>query len=186
MPDTSIRRALDHVLTGSAQTMRTLSQSLLDGNLSLASWQAAMMQEIKSAHLVASTLATGGWSQMDQSDFGFVGQRIRSQYAYLRTFASQISIGSQPWNGTIAARSELYAEAARQTHRAAVERAAKKRGMEQERNVLGASDHCPGCLSATAEGWVPIGTLTPCGSRNCLSRCHCSIIYRVKAPAMAA
>lgn len=186
MPDAAIRRALEQVITGSAQTMRTLSQSLLDGSLPLASWQSQMMHEIKAGHLVAATLATGGWAQMDQSDFGFTGQRIRTQYVYLRSFAADVASGKQPWNGTIAARAELYAHASRQTHRAAVERVALKRDEELERNVLGIADHCAGCLAATAQGWVPVGTLPPPGTRNCLSRCRCWIEYRVRASAMAA
>lgn len=186
VPDTAIRRALDHVITGSAQRMREMSQALLDGTQSLASWQLRMMGEIKSAHLVASTLATGGWAQMDQSDFGFVGQRIRSQYAFLRSFAADIASGRQPWNGTIAARSELYAEAARQTHRAAVQREAIGRGVDQERNVLGIADHCTGCLDATAEGWVDVGSLPPPGARQCMARCHCFIDYRTRRQAAAA
>lgn len=185
--ENAVRSALDTVLTGEAQAMRDLTQALVEGRLPLAAWQVGMMQEIKSAHLVGTALATGGWAEMDQSDFGWVGQRIRSQYAYLRGFAADITSGRQKLDGTVLARATLYAEAGRQTHRAAIERAAKQRGMQQERNQLGAADHCSGCLSATAAGWVEIGTLVPCGSRSCLSRCHCSIIYRmVRVPARAA
>jgi hypothetical protein len=177
----AIRRALDQVLDGSAQTMRELTQALIDNRLSLGAWQAGMMQEVKAVHLVGATLAQGGWNQMTQADFGWTGQRIRSQYGYLRNFAAQIASGTQPLNGIALARAELYAHAGRQTHRAAVERAAKERGMEQERNVLGSADHCSGCLDQTSRGWVGIGELVPCGSRNCLSRCRCSIEYRQAA-----
>jgi hypothetical protein len=177
----AIRRALDQVLDGSVQTMRELTQALIDNRLSLGAWQASMMQEVKAAHLVGATLANGGWNQMTQADFGWIGQRIRSQYGYLRHFAAQIASGTQPLNGIALARAELYAEAGRQTHRAALGRSAKERGMEQEANRLGSADHCPGCLAQTARGWVLIGSLTPCGSRNCLSRCHCSLSYRMKA-----
>lgn len=171
---------------GSAQGMRDLTQALAEGRLSLASWQASMMAEVKAAHLVAATLAHGGWNRMDQSALGWTGQRVRSQYAYLRDFAAQIASGRQKLDGTALARATMYAEAARSTHRAALTRLARQRGENQERNVLGAADHCAGCLSATAQGWVPIGTLVPCGSRNCLGRCHCYLIYRESPVAMAA
>jgi hypothetical protein len=173
-----IRRALDQVIDVQATQMRALSQSLIDGQINLATWQSMMMQGVKSVHVVGATLAKGGWAQMDQSDWGWTGQRVRSQYAYLRDFAAQIASGKQPLNGTALARAELYAHAGRATHRAAQERLAKERGLEQERNQLGAADHCPGCLGETARGWVPIGSLIPCGSRNCLARCRCSIIWR--------
>lgn len=173
-----IARALDQVIDAQASQMRALTQSLIDGQINLATWQAQMMQSVKSVHLVGTALANGGWSQLDQSDFGWTGQRIRSQYAYLRDFANQLASGKQPLNGTALARAELYAHAGRATHSAAQERLAQQRGMEQERNQLGAADHCPGCLGETARGWVPIGSLIPCGSRNCLARCHCSIVWR--------
>lgn len=177
--DQAVRSALDTVINAQAATMRANTQALIDGRLSLADWQLQQMQAIKSVHLVGLATANGGWNNLDQSDFGWAGQRIRREYAYLRDFTAQIASGKQPLNGTALARSELYAHAGRQTHRAAIERAAKDRGMAQERNQLGAADHCAGCLAQTSRGWVPIGSLVPCGSRDCLSRCHCSLSYRM-------
>lgn len=183
VPDQSIRRALDVVLDAQAQTMRTLTQQLMDGALSLPDWQQQMMQATKSVHLVGLAVAHGGWNQLDQSDFGWVGQRIRSQYGFLNRFGADIAAGRQKMDGTLLARSELYAQAGRATHRAAEQRLATKRGLHEERNVLGAADHCAGCLSETARGWVRIGSLVPCGSRDCLVRCHCSLTYRQRTAA---
>lgn len=177
------RRALDQVLDAQATSMRALTQGLIDGGVSLADWQLQMMAMIKTGHLTGTSLAVGGWTQMDASDFGWTGQRIRSQYAYLRGFAADIAAGRQQLNGAALARVELYAHAARSTHRAAQQRMAKERGMEMERNQLGAADHCPGCLGETARGWQPIGTLIPCGSRQCLARCHCSLTYKIRSAA---
>lgn len=178
-----IRRALDAVIDSEATRMRALTQSLLDGGLSLSAWESSMLSSIKSLHLVGLSTASGGWYSLDSSDFGWVGRRIRDQYEYLRGFAADLASGKQPLNGTALARAEMYASAARSTHRAAIERAAKERGLEQERNQLGSADHCGGCLGETARGWVAIGSLVPCGSRTCRSRCHCSIVYRMKAAA---
>lgn len=183
MPDETVRSTLDRVITVQTQQMRDLGQAMMEGRLSLADWQFQSMQAIKSGHLISLALAKGGWNNLDQSDYGWVGQRIRGQYAYLRDFAGQIASGRQPLTPMVLARSELYAEAARQTHRAAQRRAAQQRGLEQEKNQLGAADHCPGCLGETSRGWVPIGTLVPCGSRSCLARCHCSLTYRTKPAA---
>lgn len=174
----SIRTAVDTVLTAQAQTNRLLTQQLIDGTLTLGDWQLQMMQGVKSVHLVGLSAATGGWAQLDQSDFGWAGQRIRTQYGFLDRFARDIAAGRQLLTASAVARAEMYAEAGRATHRAAEQRQARQRGMEQERNVLGAADHCAGCLGATARGWVAAGSLVPCGSRNCLSRCHCHLVYR--------
>jgi hypothetical protein len=137
-----------------------------------------MMSQAKSIHLDGAAVAMGGWYSMDQSDFGWTGQRIRSQYGYLRGFAADVASGKQKLDGTALTRATLYAEAGRQTHRAAEQRAASERGLMEERNQLGAADHCAGCLAATSRGWVAIGTLVPCGSRDCLTRCRCSLQYR--------
>src|SRR3972149_1294018 len=89
----AVRDALEQVMDQSALNMNALSQQLLDGNISLASWQSSMMAEIKAAHVAAGAAANGGWGQMTQSDWGAVGQLVREQYDYLRNFSSQIASG---------------------------------------------------------------------------------------------
>ena len=175
-----IRGALDSVLRAQAVEARNLTAMLGDGILSLGDWERLMMANIKATHLVSATTANGGWASMTQADFGWVGQRIRTQYDYLRGFASDIATGKQALTASAQARAELYAEAGRQTHRAAETRQARKRGADQERNVLGVADHCAGCLRENAQGWVPIGDLVPCGARQCRVRCHCHLVYRRK------
>lgn len=181
VPEARIRRALDTVIDVQTALMQSLTQQLIDGRLSLASWQVAMMAEVKTVHLLGASVAMGGWHSLDQSDFGWIGQRVRSQYAYLRGFAADLASGRQKLDGQALARTTLYAEAGRQTHRAAEQRAAQQRGLLEEMNRLGGADHCPGCLSQTSRGWVPIGSLVPCGSRECLTRCHCSLQFRARA-----
>jgi hypothetical protein len=181
VPEQTVREALDTVIQSQAAQMRTLTQSLIDGQLSLADWQRQSMQAIKLAHLEGLALANGGWQQLDQADLGWVGQRLRTQYGYLSQFASQIADGRQTLGPGALARAEMYAEAGRATHREAQRRMAGTRGMEQERNRLSASESCPGCIAQSSQGWVPLGSLIPCGSRDCLSRCKCSLTYR-KAP----
>ncbi len=182
----AIRSALDRVIDAQSGALRTLTQSLLDGGITLAAWQLQAMQAIKATHLVALAVAHGGWNQLDQSDFGWVGQRIRSQYSYLTKFTLDIWSGKQPLDGTAVARAALYAAAARATHRAAEQRLARRNGMLAEKNVLGEADHCQGqhsCLGETSKGWMPIGSLIPVGERKCKVNCHCRLIYRAEPAA---
>lgn len=181
--ETAVRSALDQVLTVQMTATRALTQSLIDGTITLPIWTLQMMQAIKSSHLIGVALANGGWNNMSQADFGFAGQRIRSQYSFLRSFALDLATGRQPLNGVALRRAEMYDESARASHRAAVGRAAKQRGMEEEKSNLGSAEHCPGCVTQTSRGWQPIGTLVPCGSRQCLSRCHCVLSYRMRPAA---
>ena len=180
VPQAAIRQSLDRVLAAQAVEARNLTSMLGDGLVSLGDWERLMVANIKQTHLIAASIPSGGWAGMTQSDFGWVGQRIRTQYDYLRGFASDIATGKQALTASAQARAELYAEAGRQTHRAAETRKAGQRGADQERNVLGVADHCAGCLRENAQGWVPIGDLVPPGGRTCRVRCHCHLIYRRK------
>ena len=142
-----------------------------------------MADEMKMLHTGAAAVGRGGWTQMSQADWGWTGQRLRAQYGYLRNFANDIATGHQPMDGRLTARAQMYAEAARATQREMIRRTAISIGRQDERNHLGAADHCGGCVEATARGWVPIGTLPAVGSRTCRSRCHCWIETRVEAAA---
>lgn len=182
LPGSTIRNAVDVVVSGTGDYLRDLTSQLRDGSISIPQWQQAMQQEIKSLHLATAAASRGGWAAMSQSDFGWTGQRLRGQYAYLRGFATDIASGAQPLNGTLEARAALYAEAARTTAREMEYRMAVDAGAGSEINRLGVADHCSDCVSASARGWVEVGTLSPPGTRQCKSRCHCRIQTRA-APA---
>jgi hypothetical protein len=175
-----VRDALEQVMDQSALNMNALSQQLVDGGISLADWQAGMLQNIKLAHTAAGASAGGGWAQMSQSDWGAVGQLVREQYDYLRNFSGQIASGEQPLDGRLMVRSDLYGDAARGTFEDIRQRGMMALGYEEERRTLEASDgnNCDGCLEQAAQGWQPIGTLDPIGDEECQVRCRCTFSYR--------
>lgn len=187
VPQVQVNRALDRVIASGAERMRSLSEQLQEGTISLAEWQNAMAAEMKLLHTGAAALGRGGWAQMSQSDWGWTGSEIRRQYGFLRAFAMDIATGHQALDGRLLARAAMYAEAARSTQRGMQRRMAQKIGKTEERNQLGAADrHCGSCLDCSARGWVPIGSLPAIGSRTCLSRCHCSLIFRMTEVSQAA
>jgi hypothetical protein len=173
-----VRGALDYALRQSGERMTALTERMRSGDLTVAAWQDAMRVEMKSAHLYASAAAAGGWNNMGPEEYGRVGARLRTQYAYLDRFASGLADGSIPADGRTLTRASMYAEAARGTYYAQDEALAASLGLDEERNALGASDHCEGCLRETARGWVRRGDLVPVGARTCLARCRCRIIRR--------
>lgn len=176
-----VRAALDVAIDNSAKSIKALSQQLRDGNISLADWQLAMAREIKATHLASAALAKGGWAQLSQSDYGRVGQIVRQEYAYLNKLAQDIAAGRQPLDGRFLRRAEQYIQAGRATYHQVEQREMKVRGYDEERNIRHARDSCPGCLDATARGWVAIGTLPPVGGRDCRRNCRCTIEYRKAA-----
>ncbi len=178
----AINQAVDEVIASSANLMRAMTEQLQTNAITLADWQAGMMGQMKLLHLGAAMIGRGGRAQMDQSDWGWTGQRLRQQYGYLRAMATEMAIGGTPMDGRLVARAAMYAEAARGTQRGMMGRVAMQNGRDEERNALGASDRsCGECVGCTSQGWVPIGTLTAIGSRTCLSRCKCSMQYRSTA-----
>lgn len=175
VPPEQVRAALDRVLDGSAGRMRALTARLQSGEISLPDWQRTMAAEVRAAHVAAATSAKGGFAQMSSADYGFVGQRVRTQLSFLQKFSDQIADGRQPLNGTLLARAELYGHAGRMTGRAMEHREGRRRGDTHEKSILGAADHCRGCLTEARRGWQPLGTLVPPGSRECKVRCHCHL-----------
>lgn len=184
VPAAEVRGAVDVVIEQTSQRLQQITGGLQSGVLTIEDWRGLMAQELKSLHLTTASAAMGGWNMMSPADFGWVGQRLRQQYQWLGQFADDVVSGKQAMDGTLAVRASLYAEAARSTNREMERRQARLRGEQQERNQLGAADHCPGCLDQTARGWQPIGSLMPVGSRSCLARCRCAMTYRT-APAAA-
>jgi hypothetical protein len=174
----SVRDAVDDMLDAATARMQALARRLQAGTLHLASWQRQMAAEIKAAHLDAAIIAHGGRPAMTKSDYGWAGRRIRDQYGYLRAFARQAASGEQPLTDQLVARAALYGQAGRATYEAMRQRDDRARGFDEERNVLGAADHCPDCVGASARGWVPIGTLIPIGQRVCRVNCRCRMERR--------
>lgn len=174
----TVRNALESLMQNSQANMNSLTQSLIEGNVTLAQWQTGMMQQIKVAHVAASAAANGGWAQMTASEWGFAGSLIKEQYQFLQNFAAQIASGEQGLDGRALMRANMYGEAARGTFEEMRRRSMIAAGMTEGRRILGDADHCDDCLEFAAEGWMPAEDVPAIGDSICLTRCHCEIEYR--------
>ncbi len=177
VPFMDVRNALESNISASQLEMRSLTQQLIDGTISRGDWYVGMERQIRLANVSASAAARGGWAQMTQSDWGAVGQQVRTQYDYLRNFANEIASGKQRLNGSALVRADLYGQAARGNFEEMRRRMAKLEGMTDEMRVLGEADHCDDCLSAAGH-WAPIGTLPRIGDSQCVTNCRCTFRYR--------
>lgn len=179
----AVRATLDATLDVQMAKVRALSDALVDGGVELPVWRQAMSEALKTGHLEGAAVAKGGWAQLEQADFEWVGQRVRGQLDYLQRFHDDMASGFAPMDGTVASRAEMYVEQGRATQREMERRMAASRGVDLEKNILGGSrDPCGECPGLSAMGWVPVGTLPPVGSRACLSRCHCHLNFRTTRP----
>lgn len=176
-----IRDQLENVIDASSQVMRALSQQLREGDISLAEWQTQMMQQIKTTHLAGGAMQRGGWQQMTQADFGRVGQIVRREYDFLRTFAEQIASGEQKLDGTLARRAGLYGQQGRPTYLTFWDSTAAQRGFDEERSILQPAEHCKECVSEDAKDFRKIGQkngMIPIGQRICRSNDKCLKEFR--------
>jgi hypothetical protein len=173
-----VRAAVDSIIDKEAVKVRTLSSQLVAGQINLAEWQIQMAANLKSLHVAMALAANGGIKNSSPGDLGYIGGLVKEQYKFLRDFAKQIKTGEQKLDGTLAARAELYVQAARGTHEKVKDRAAKIGGAMEERSILGLADHCQDCLGEAAKDWSPIGSLIPVGERICKARCHCRMEQR--------
>lgn len=176
--DASIRSAVDVVVDEATQRVVDLTKKLQSGTLTLADWQTSMALELKRAHIVAGVAAHGGWSEMNQSTYGYLGSQIKKQYDYLKNFAAEVQSGKQVLDGRLLVRAELYGQAARGTFESTRRRDMLPRGEDQERRQRHATDSCATCIDQAAMGWQPLGTLNPIGQSECRTRCRCTFAYR--------
>jgi hypothetical protein len=172
-----VRAELDRAIESATQRMAPLSESLRDGNISLADWIIEMRRDIKQVQLYSAAAAKGGWAQMSQADYGRVGQLVREQYRFLEGFGNDIAAGL-PLDGRFLRRVALYAGAGRRTFHKVEQFEMEARAMDEERSVLNPADHCDECVAEAAKGWQPLGSIVPIGERTCKGGCKCDMEFR--------
>lgn len=173
----AVRDGVDRVADLTSRRLGELTARFRAGEISAVQWQTEMLAQIKQAHIASALAAYGGRDAMTPEKWGYVGWRVREQFAYARRMAEDILSGRQRMNGRLDARARMYGSAVRQTYNSVRARESRAAGLKYERNVLGVAEHCPECRAQTARGVVPIGTLIPPGYRQCRASCRCSLVY---------
>lgn len=182
----AVRDAVDAVVDAGTTQIVALTRQLQAGTLDLATWQLDAMNIIKVEHVAAGIAAHGGREHMAPADYGWIGSRIKEQYAYLRNFAEEIASGQQALDGRLLVRAELYGQAARGTYEELRRRDQRARAVDHERRIRHSSDSCTTCVEQAAKGWQPLGTLNTIGQSECRTRCRCTFDYRRQPLAEAA
>jgi hypothetical protein len=183
----TIRGWVEQTIDQAKRNLEAIAKLRQTEKINNAEWVIRSGKELKNMHRSLAMIANGGRAEMTPSTWASVGGNLRREFGFLNRFASDLD--NMPEGATLTEefvrRAASYADAGFSTFSSAERRRLQEFGMEQERNILGASDHCEQCKAATALGWVAIGTLTPIGSRTCLSHCRCHYEFR-KAEAVAA
>jgi hypothetical protein len=177
--NSTIRAGLDAALDASRRDVVAVTNALRNGEIPLATWQAAMETQIANAHLASASLAKGGWAHLTQADLRRVETEITRQYAYLRDWSNDIANGRAPRDGRMLTRATLYNDAARTTYEMTRQREMLLRGTTEMSRERHSTESCPSCIRYEAAGWQPVGSLPLPGQESeCLTRCRCSVDYR--------
>jgi len=154
-----------------------LAEQLRQGKITVDEWERQMKGAIEDSHMTAALLIFGPLflqiPQVQQTINGMIAREL----AFLARLANGIRAGTIRLDGQFKRRAGMYISAGRETLWELARMWASVGGYTMEENVLGAAEHCEGCLAETARGSVPIGSLIPIGERDCLTSCRCYIRF---------
>ena len=181
VPPERVNGWIDKAADTLKDNLARIAQQHREGKINLSEWVIQTGEELRNAHRAVTIIAMGGKQNMQQSDWGFVGAVIRRELQYLNNFANTIE--NRPPNTELTqafvSRAASYGAALYETYeKAKRRRIIRELQAEFEENVLEpGAEHCAGCLEATGQGIVPVGTLAAVGDRDCGSKCRCRIRY---------
>ncbi len=166
-----------------APNIRSLTQRMTNGTITVAQWQEGMQKELKDSYIISVQAGRGGKAVTTQADYGRQGGRLNFEYRRLDSFAAEIvskhGTDDELSPAMIEARAQLYAGGSRTAYFDGKTAAKVGAGFTEERRFLGDTDHCVICIGFAARGWVPIGTLPEPGT-ECLGlhQCGCDKVQR--------
>jgi hypothetical protein len=87
-------RLRDEFAGAMAEKGKAATEKLAEGARTLQQWTADQRQALKTAYIDQYVMGRGGRQQMTQSDWGRLGQMLRSQYSYLNGFSADLAAGT--------------------------------------------------------------------------------------------
>jgi hypothetical protein len=168
---------LDYGVRQQAAYHRRLAEQYIRGELDVDEFQRLMEESITESH-AAVMLAIFGISWVT---LGYLktlhDQYVGRELGYLNRLFDGLRAGIVPHDGNLIRRAAMYGFAIRTILAESQRVRASLLSYSHEQNILGVAEHCDGCLNETSRGIVPIGTLVPIGSRDCMSNCQCHLIF---------
>jgi hypothetical protein len=174
----SVEKLVDARIDKLESSLKRFTRMLSNGDITLDQWEASVREAIKGAHIQAAIVGYGGKDQMGSGEYGRIGQRLRSEYAYLQGFARDL-LDRRISYPMATARVSLYAESVRGSYWQGTELRKQQQGYGLMRRILDPqAQHCQDCLDHAARGIAPIGSLPMPGQRcACRARCKCRVEY---------
>jgi hypothetical protein len=156
-----------------SQDIGVISNLLLEGKITVKTWEEQTAIALKQLHTQAYLLGKGGIKNMTQSDYGVIGSRLKKQYQYLRGFSNDL-INKGMSKAQFKMRIQQYLEASKGTYEEARARSHSNAGFKWEKRIRTKTNSCPPCINFEGLGWQPIGTLPNTGEQcDCRANCGC-------------
>ncbi len=179
VPQPRMKAELLKMLRGPNESVRSLTQRFVEGNLPMVNWARTMRQQIKELHGAFGSMAFGGVNAMGQAQWDLVSGQVLRQLEFFERMVGQVLDGRQALNGALVRRAAMYTQAAYVTYENS-RRAflTEEFNFTLERRVLAAVEHCVDCVEFASRGFVPIGSLPGISDSVCLTNCKCHFEYR--------
>lgn len=152
----------------------SLSRDLFGDRISLGGWEREVAGLLKTLHIQQYKLGVG---TMTQRDYGIIGNKLRSEYQFLRNFSTEIAFGRLT-EAQVLARVKLYVNATWGSYQRGKREGHRRAGIRWEKRTLNSRIPCKDCPGYANVGWVPAGFLPNIGEAcECRSNCKCSFVY---------
>lgn len=169
----ALRFMMQQNITQTQADIRTVGDLLVNGKISLATWEETTAKALKNLHIQSYLLGRGGKGMMEQRDYGLIGYRLRREYQYLRKFAEELRTKGMT-EAQFKQRLDQYTNAGNGLYQKAKTEGHQKAGYQWERRIRTKTESCQPCISFEGMGWQPIGTLpAPTEQCSCRSNCGC-------------
>lgn len=155
----------------------TVADKLIEGKISVATWEETTAKALKNAHVAAYSLGKGGIGRLQSRDYGIIGNQLRSEYEYLRGFSQDILKGELS-EAQLRDRLSLYIDAAYGSYERGRFESHRSNGYNWERRYRNSAQSCSSCVGYAARGWQPLGSQPHVGEAcECGNRCRCHKEY---------
>ena len=192
IPEENVKAAVEALYSQATAEIGGLATELTNGRLTAQSIYEAMQETTKRGHGAAASLARGGVENMTPKDWDKVSKIIerewngqKGKFPGLRAFGEDLTkgrYGTTSINGMASQRATHYAHQFRITYESTRADVAWENGEDEVIFLLGAADHCPGCMARAARGYIPKDDpeANSMGDKECGSKCKCVEQFKQK------
>lgn len=163
-----IRELIEDWKKGQQDQAEALADQYLKDEITLRQFQEKLAKQSKNYHV---TQAKIGKPNLDQSDYGKIGAKLKKEYSYLSNFVDDID-NKNLSDAQIKSRAKQYFMS-NESFENAQTQSHKNNDFKWEKWQRTLQDSCAGCIMQGGRGWVRLDTLPRIGSQNCLIRCKC-------------